>query len=68
MGQWKKQMTTKNIDQKKKPLSQRAYFRKLFLKKYQNELNYPNITNIGANYKGNKKLSSKYNTLKNSRK
>jgi len=66
MGQWKKQITTKNIDQKKKPLSQRAYFRKLFLKKYQNELNYP--TNIGANYKGNKKLSSKYNTLKNSRK
>jgi hypothetical protein len=68
IGQSKKQMTninSKNIEERKKPLSQRAYFQKLFLNKYQYDLNYPNI---GANYKGNKKLTSKYNTLKNSRK
>ena len=57
-------INSKNIDDKKKPLSQRAYFQKLFLNKYHYDLNYPYI----ENYKGNKKLTSKYNTLKNSRK
>ena len=68
IGQSNKQMTninSKNIEERKKPLSQRAYFQKLFLNKNQFDLNYPNIA---ANYKGNKKLTSKYNTLKNSRK
>ena len=66
MGQSKKQISninSKKAEEKKKPLSQRAYFQKLFLNRYQNDLN----TNL-ANYKGNKKLTSKYNTLKNSRK
>ena len=67
-GNSKKQMTninSKNIEENKKILSQRAYFQKLFLNKYQYDLNYPKVA---ANYKGNKKLTSKYNTLKNSRK
>ena len=67
MGQSKKQISninSKYIDNKKKPLSHRAYFQKLFLNKYHYDLNYPNI----ENYKGNKKLTSKYNTLKNTRK
>ena len=65
MGQHKKIMTnynSKNIEETKKPLSQRVYFQKLFLNKYDYDLNYTD------NYKENKKLTSKYNTLKNSRK
>ena len=68
MGQSKKQISNfnpKNIDEKKNTLSQSVYFQKLFLNKYHYDLNYPSIA---ANYKGNKKLTSKYNTLKNSRK
>ena len=68
IGQSKKQSANfnpKNKDEKKNQLSQKAYFQKLFLNKYHYDLNYPSIA---ANYKGNKKLTSKYNTLKNSRK
>ena len=67
MGKSKKQISninSKNIEERKNPLSQRAYFQKLFLNKNYYDLNYPNI----GNFKGNKKLTSKYNTLKNSRK
>ena len=68
IGQSKKQISnlnSKNIDEKKNPQSQRPYFQKFIFNKYHYYLNYPSIT---ANYKGNKKLTSKYNTLKNSRK
>lgn len=68
MGNSKKQISNinyKNIDNYQIPLSQRAYYKKLFLNKYQYDLNYPNID---ANFKGNTKLTSKFNTLKNSRK
>lgn len=68
MGKSRKYMTNYNskiIEEKKNPLSQRAYYKKRFLNKYNYDLNY---SNIYANFKGNKKLTSKYNTLKNSRK
>ena len=59
MGQWKKQITNyKNKEENKKPLSHRIKYQKLFLNKYHNNLNF----------KENKKLTPKYNTLKNSRK
>ena len=51
-------------EDKKKPLTQRPYFQKLFLNKY----NYDNYSNNIQNIKGHKKITSKYNTLKNSRK
>ena len=63
-GNSKKQVTTiniKKIEDIKKPFTQRPYF----LNKYYFKLNYPNII---QNKKGKKKLTSKYNTLKNSRK
>lgn len=68
MGQSRKYMTNFNskiIEEKKNPLSQRGYYQKIFLNKCHYDLNYSNII---VNYKGNKKLTSKYNTLKNSRK
>jgi hypothetical protein len=68
MGNSRKNMTNYNskiIEEKKNPLSQRAYYQKILLNKYHYDLNYPNMF---ANFKGNKKLTSKYNTLKNSRK
>lgn len=67
MAQSKKQMksiNSKNED-KKNPLTQRTHFKKLFLNKYLYDINYSNIL---SKFKGSKKLSSKYNTLKNSRK
>ena len=63
-GNSKNQMANiniKKIEDKKKPLTQRAYF----LNKYYFDLNYPNIF---QKKKGKKRLTSKYNTLKNSRK
>lgn len=66
MGQWNKPIAnSKNIEDNKIPQSHRLYFQKILLNKYQNIFNYPIST---ANYKGNTKLKSKYNTLKNSRK
>ena len=68
MGQSKRMVTNynpKKIEDPKKPISQRVYFQKLILNKNDYDLNYPIITD---NYKENKKLTSKYNTLKNSRK
>ena len=68
IGQSKKQISnlnSKNIDEKKNLQSQRPYFQKFIFNKYHYDLNYPSIT---TNYKGSKKLTSKYNTLKNSRK
>lgn len=68
MGQSRKIVTNynvKNFDEMKKPLRERIYFQKLFLNKNDYDLNYPIIS---ENYKQNKKLTSKYNTLKNSRK
>ena len=67
MGQSKNQVTSNNskVLEKKDPLSQRAYYQKLNIKKYHYDLNYKNFP---GNYKGNKKLTSKFNTLKNSRK
>jgi hypothetical protein len=66
MGNSRKNMTNYNskiIEEKRNPLSQRAYYQKILLNKYHYDLNYPNMF---ANFKGNKKLTSKYNTLKNS--
>ena len=66
MGQWKKQITNyKNKEENKKPLSHRVNYQKFFLNRYHYNLNYPIIMD---NFKVNKKLSPKYNTLKNSRK
>ena len=68
MGNSKKYVTnysSKVNEEKNNPLSQRAYYKKRFLNKFHYDLNYSNIV---VNFKGNKKLTSKYNTLKNSRK
>ena len=68
MGKSRKNMTNINskiIEEKKNPLSQRKYYQKLLLNKYRYDFNY---SNINANFKCNKKLTSKFNTLKNSRK
>ena len=67
MVQSRKQMTgiTKKNQDKKDSLTQRDNFRKIFLNKYVYDLN---SSNVASKYKDSKKLSSKYNTLKNSRK
>ena len=67
MIQSKKQMTgiTQKNQDKKDSLTQRENFRKIFLNKYVYDLN---SSNVASKYKDSKKLNSKYNTLKNSRK
>ena len=67
MVQSRKQMTgiTQKNQDKKDSLTQRDNFRKIFLNKYVYDLN---SSNVASKYKDSKKLSSKYNTLKNSRK
>ena len=67
MVQSKKQMTgiTQKNQDKKDSLTQRENFRKIFLNKYVYDLN---SSNVASKYKDSKKLNSKYNTLKNSRK
>ncbi len=67
MIQSKKQMTgiTQKNQDKKDSLTQRENFRKIFLNKNIYDLN---SSNVASKYKDSKKLSSKYNTLKNSRK
>lgn len=59
-----KNINSKNED-KNNPITQMTNFKKLFLNKYLYDINY---TNILSKFKGYKKKSSKYNTLKNSRK
>ncbi len=67
MIQSKKQMTgiTQKNQDKKDSLTQRENFRKIFLNKNIYDLN---SSNVASKYKDSKKLNSKYNTLKNSRK
>ena len=68
MGKSRKNMTNINskiIEEKKNPLSQRQYYQRLLLNKYHYDFKYSNII---ANFKCNQKLTSKFNTLKNSRK
>ena len=67
MVQSKKQMTgiSQKTSEKKNPSTQRENFRKVLLNKFIYDVN---TSNVMSGYKGSKKLSSKYNTLKNSRK
>ena len=67
-GQTKKQLInakSKKNEGKSEPLTQRVYYEKFFLNKSPYNFNYSNLIN---NIMKNKKLTSKCNTLKNSRK
>ena len=54
----------KAFGEKKNPLSQRDFYQKLISNKKYSEID---ISKLYANAKDNKKLSPRYNTLKNSR-